>query len=64
MQIDLSAPQAEFLRGVLADEIERAEDHLLWLRSEAAKDEEDVEQQAAQTERSVEQAKALLARLG
>jgi enamine deaminase RidA (YjgF/YER057c/UK114 family) len=38
MQIDLSGPQVELLREVLAEEIERDEDHLIisWLRSAAA----------------------------
>lgn len=52
--IQLTEDQVEFLRLVLEETRDQAQDHLIWLRSPEAETEEDKDRQVAESERSVE----------
>jgi hypothetical protein len=64
MQLDLTEAQVEFLRCVLEEDLDRNRDHLDWLRSEEACEEEDKPQQQAECEHSIELGAAILLLLG
>jgi hypothetical protein len=63
MLIELNEAQLTFLRCVLSEELDRNEDHLAFLQSAAAADEEDKELQTAECETAIRHSKALLAEL-
>ena len=63
MLIELTEAQAQFLRCVLSEEADRNEDHLNWLKTEAAANEEDKDQQIAECETALTQVAAILPKL-
>jgi hypothetical protein len=62
MQFDLA--HLEFLRRAIADDIDRAEQHLEWLDSAEAGEEPDREDQRTETTRRIACAREVLDRLG
>jgi hypothetical protein len=60
MQIELNVTQADYLRCVLGKALEHNRDHIDWLQSEEATDEEDKPLQVAECERSIDLASTLL----
>jgi hypothetical protein len=60
MQIELNVTQADYLRCVLGEALEHNRDHIDWLQSEEASDEEDKPLQVAERERSIDLASTLL----
>jgi hypothetical protein len=60
MQIELNVTQADYLRCVLGEALEHNRDHIDWLQSEEASDEEDKPLQVAECERSIDLASTLL----
>jgi hypothetical protein len=60
MIIELNEAQADYIRCVLSEDLERHEGHREWLQSLDAADEEDKTQQFAECQNAIEQASALL----
>lgn len=64
MVVELDEPKVVFLRASLEEKEARLRDHLEWLSSEAAVEEEDKDRQRAECDNAVVQVKAILALLG
>ena len=61
MTVTLTDEQRDYLRSLIEDARERAQDHIEWLASES--DEEDKDQQRAECERSIEIGASILSLL-